>query len=98
MRVSRAEPRAQERKRRVSDSVVDRTPTTTWLRAQQVDRVAIEGCADVPRGLALPLAIPHGGARLDRWSLGGKSGRAPAPFLSNHGRGVEGTRCAAKEL
>src|SRR5690348_10200742 len=90
--------RAEKGERGVSRPVAARRRAPPRVRAPEADRIAIEGCAHLPRRHALSVAVPDGRARLDRRTMGGESGRATAAILSPHTGRPSGARDAAAEL
>src|SRR6185503_14048248 len=75
-----------------------RAPATARLRAEQADRVTLTRRAALPRRLPLSAPLPHAGSRLDRRTLGGEGGGAPAPLLPHHRRGAGDAQGTSQEL
>src|SRR5215475_2640433 len=93
-----ADLRAQERQCRVPRALPARGGIAARVRAVEAHRDAVARRADVPRRIAVSLALPHGGTRLDRGAMGRARRAATPALLLDHARRAHDARGATKEL
>src|ERR1019366_10231146 len=80
--------RMEEGQRRAVAALARRNFAAPWLRNQQADRTAIARRAPFSRGVAIPVAVSPGEARLDSRPVGGEDRPAPAALLPAHFAGT----------
>src|ERR1035441_6487414 len=81
--------RMEEGQRRAAAAVARRDFAPPRLRNRQADRTALRRRAPFSRGVAIPVAVSPGEARLDSRAVGREERPAPAALLPDHCAGAE---------
>src|ERR1022692_1137747 len=81
--------RMEEGQRRAAAALARRDFAPPRLRNRQADRTAIRRRAPFSRGVAIPVVVSPGEARLDSRPLGGEERPAPPALLPDHSAGAE---------